>query len=578
MITDLIRFFDRYMPKEGKTPFGYKKETVFYALEIDKNGDLVNIVDVSQGENKGITLVCPSDGKPEASGAVPRFLWGSFKYFFKTAKKWDNKTRQYKDSGDRYFLKNKQFHEELLKGASSEEAIAVLKFFSNDKAVTRDFTDSECDVYNNGRFALRYNGKYLVDNKQMCSLWDNRKLDGDELYSSFSGEWGTARTEVQPQFTMAGTGSGSPLFARKEDVDSYQLKFPMPLISEEDTYKYREALNFMLKTYEIRSVEGTESDKKDGKNKEYRYYKYCTKFGDDLTVLHWAESENDMDFNPFFSGSDTSGTLKSVYDKTRTGSSFRRLSIDVPCHVHGLIGKQGRIQEIFSFVEFWNDIVDNAQAHLDRLKIIGLDYIPSIYNILSLVMADGEKEKQYHNLVKSLVMTVLTGAAYPDYLYSSVIEKAKTAMVTDKFSVTSLTFVRYVSVIKAVMIKNYGREDNLMELDAMKEDVAYLLGRVFAVAWLTVDKDHRNNMDRVKERWFRAAMETPSLAYGQYLQSARLHGANEYKIAEILSKIHVPYPERLSMKEQGMWTLGYYHQVAYQFKIGRTDEDTKEGE
>ena len=161
---------------------------------------------------------------------------------------------------------------------------------------------------------------------------------------------------------------------------------------------------------------------------------------------------------------------------------------------------------------------------------------------------------------------------------SGLIEKAKTAMVTDKFSVTSLTFVRYVSVIKAVLIKNYGREDNLMELDAMKDDVAYLLGRVFAVAWLTVDKDHRNNMDRVKERWFRAAMETPSLAYGQYLQSARLHGANEYKIAEILSKIHVPYPERLSMKEQGMWTLGYYHQVAYQFKIGRTDEDAKEGE
>ena len=578
MITDLIRFFDRYMPKEDKTPFGYKKETIFYALEIDKNGDLINIVDVSQGDNKGITLVCPSDGKPESSGAVPRFLWGSFKYFFRTTKKWDKKSKQFKNVGDKFFLSNKQFHEELLKSADSVEATAVLNFFSNDRAVNRAFSDSECEAYNNGRFALRFQGKYLVENEQMRSLWDNRKLDGDELYSSFSGERGTARTEVQPQFTMAGTGSGSPLFARKEDIDSYQLKFPMPLISEEDTYKYREALNFMLKTYEIRSMEGTDSDKKDGKSKEYRYYKYCTKFGDDLTVLHWAESEDDMDFNPFFSGRDTSSTLKSVYDKTRTGSAFRRLSIDVPCHVYGLIGKQGRIQEIFSFVEFWNDIVDNAQAHLDRLKIIGLDYIPSIYGILSLVMLDGEKEKQYHNLVKSLVVSVLTGADYPDYLYSSVIEKAKTAMVTDKFSVTSLTFVRYVSVIKAVLIKNYGREDNLMELDAMKEDVAYLLGRVFAVAWLTVDKDHRNNMDKVKERWFRAAMETPSLAYGQYLQSARLHGANEYKIAEILSKIHVPYPERLSMKEQGMWTLGYYHQVAYQFKIGRTDENVKEGE
>ena len=102
----------------------------------------------------------------------------------------------------------------------------------------------------------------------------------------------------------------------------------------------------------------------------------------------------------------------------------------------------------------------------------------------------------------------------------------------------------------------------MVELNQLESNTAYLLGRVFAVALATVDANRRDNMEKVKERWFRAAMETPSVAYGQFLQSAELYNANEYKITEIMDKIRTPLPQRLSLEEQGMWMLGYYHQLA----------------
>lgn len=112
-------------------------------------------------------------------------------------------------------------------------------------------------------------------------------------------------------------------------------------------------------------------------------------------------------------------------------------------------------------------------------------------------------------------------------------------------------------------------------MSVLEGNTAYLLGRVYAAAWLTVSKDDRDNMDKVMQRWFRVAMETPAMAYAPYLQSARIHGANDYRIAEIMKEIKEPLPERLSVKEQGLWTLGFYHQYASHFKLG-VPKDTEE--
>ena len=89
-----------------------------------------------------------------------------------------------------------------------------------------------------------------------------------------------------------------------------------------------------------------------------RYYKYCTKFGDDLTVLHWAESEDDMDFNPFFSYCNLEKMMysaeaaqkgyKELLSEARSGISFSEQELaEIDAVISPLIGKSQSPHHIY---------------------------------------------------------------------------------------------------------------------------------------------------------------------------------------------------------------------------------------
>ncbi len=551
MICDLIRFYDNFLPEEDKIPFGYKKEVISYAIDLEADGSIKSIVELPCGEKeRGQEFICPSDGKPESSGPVPRFMWGKIKYFVRNwvDVKDPKKPEKSKIVGESFFLASKKMHEEILQNCNSEAAKIIRNFFEKLSATDRIFKAEDYIAYRGKNFLFRYNGKYLIDDKDIRYAWEHRTIEGEQGYSCFSGKKELIRKQVQPQFNIIGTAAGSPLIARKEDVDSFQLRYPMPDISYEDTFKYSEALYYML-------------SKRGGEN---NLRKYCTVLGD-MTVLHWAETKDDIDFSLFFSGesdgfNDDNETLNGMFKHIGLGEDFNK--VEIPCHIVGLIGRSGRIQQAFNFSDSLNSIVEAAYEHRERLRIKGLGKRPSFYAILQLVADKGDKLDKYHTLVKDLFAAVIGKSVYPMYLYSSILEKAKTELIIGDVKEDSYRFIQYMSILKSVLIKNFGKGESLMELNQLETNTAYLLGRVFAVALATVDASRRDNMEKVKERWFRAAMETPSVAYGQFLQSAELYNANENKILEIMDKIRVPLPQRLSLEEQGMWMLGYYHQLA----------------
>lgn len=551
MICDLIRFYDKFLPEEDKIPFGYKKETISYAIDLRADGSIESIVELPCGEKeRGQELICPSDGKPESSGPVPRFMWGKIKYFVRN---WvdikdPKKPEKSKKVGDSFFQASKKLHEELLQDCNAESATAVKRFFEKMATADRNFKEEDYLAYRGKNFVFRFKGKYLIHDDDLRYAWEHRAMEGEEGYSCFSGKKELIRKQVQPQFNIIGTAAGSPLIARKEDVDSFQLRYPMPDISYEDTFKYSEALYYML-------------SKRGGEN---NLRKYCTILGD-MTVLHWAETKEEIDFSLFFAGEsdsfdDDNETLNGMFKHIGLGQDFNK--IEIPCHIVGLIGRSGRIQQAFNFSDSLNSMVEAAYEHMERLRIKGLGKRPSFYGILQMVADKGDKLDKYHTLIKDLFAAVLGKARYPMYLYSAILEKAKTEIIVGDIKDDSFRFIQYLSILKAVLIKNFGKGEGLVELNQLESNTAYLLGRVFAVALATVDANRRDNMEKVKERWFRAAMETPSVAYGQFLQSAELYNANEFKITEIMDKIRTPLPQRLSLEEQGMWMLGYYHQLA----------------
>ena len=75
----------------------------------------------------------------------------------------------------------------------------------------------------------------------------------------------------------------------------------------------------------------------------------------------------------------------------------------------------------------------------------------------------------------------------------------------------------------------------------------------------------------ITDRYFDSACATPSLAFPTLLKLNRHHLAKddswgrryERQIGELLTKLEAeddPYPARLTLEEQGLFILGYYHQ------------------
>ena len=593
MIQHLIQYYDKFMPAEVKIPYGYSEKEISFAIEIDENGNILHngsFVDLRDKDGKGITFPVPDDYIPD-NGFLPRFLYHKVGYMFHIP---DKKGKFI------WFEGQYKLHIKLLTSLIEEgyrPAIAVINYFEKELQNNRIFSDDELEFYGSSLFTFRFEGKYLFQDEKFLKAWEHSLQNGTVGVSAFSGKEGLILEEPHPK-------SGGSIISRKKEVDAFQMELPLPSISRDDVYKYKSALTYLMTKREKRQkniIESkdlskviktktktknkkqseTNNDASVEKNNEYTHYFYRTKLTDNLTILHWAEVNKPIDYDPIFSSLDNNNQsfndndLKALFDLVCKGVGFELGEQNPIVHIFSLLGQQGRIRIVFATHEFINDILQNALNHQERIRLLGMKKTSSLYTLLNCILPDGGNLNYYQNLAQGLVLTIMTGIDYPEPLFVMALEKLKTGIISEKLNFSNYSTRAIIALLKAILIKNYNVEvfDKMNDLE---KNTAYLLGRVYATAWLTVDKNHRGNMDKVMQRWYRVAMESPATAYAPYLQSAKIHGASDYRIASIMKDIVEPLPERLTIKEQGMWTLGFYHQYAEHFKIANSKEENKE--
>lgn len=127
-----------------------------------------------------------------------------------------------------------------------------------------------------------------------------------------------------------------------------------------------------------------------------------------------------------------------------------------------------------------------------------------------------------------------------------------------------------------------------MSLNPESTNQAYLLGRLFAVLE-KAQIDAVNPSATIKDRYFTSACANPASTFPVLLRLAQHHisksdwGWNtEKRIGEIMNRLeidHNPFPRRLSLEEQGLFILGYYHQHTDFFipRAKETQEEPKSG-
>ena len=105
-----------------------------------------------------------------------------------------------------------------------------------------------------------------------------------------------------------------------------------------------------------------------------------------------------------------------------------------------------------------------------------------------------------------------------------------------------------------------------MALDTERKEIAYLLGRLFAV----LEKTQLDALGKVnatiKDRFFSAASATPASVFPRLIYLSQYHiGKSEYgyisdgRIAKIMEDVE-SFPTHMNLQEQGMFTIAYYHQ------------------
>ncbi len=145
------------------------------------------------------------------------------------------------------------------------------------------------------------------------------------------------------------------------------------------------------------------------------------------------------------------------------------------------------------------------------------------------------------------------------------------------------------ALIKAVLLgtKRDRKEDEMVALDPENHDAAYLCGRLMAV----LEGVQRAALPRAKagivDRFFGSASTAPASVFGRLIRGAQPHLAKlerdrpgayvalQQRMGEVIGGIG-EFPKTLSLQEQGLFALGYYHQRAHDWAQARQRKELRD--
>jgi len=376
------------------------------------------------------------------------------------------------------------------------------------------------------------------------------------------------------------TKGGVPLTSiNQEAFESYDLKeFGCAAISQEAADALEKALNRLLSPAYPNPKDGTPLPVRN------------VRLSDDTAVVFWSREASE--FVDFFSDAVQADpeAVAALYNATWKGRAVR---LDDPTAFYALTlsGAQGRATIRSWFESTVREVVHNVRQHFDDLRIIrpkaeeGQPF--PLWQLLRSTAVRRKNENIHPNAAAEMFETILKGRGYPRILLDTALRRAR---------VEREVFAERAALIKAYLVR--ARRLHILTsdfpevkpmLDKECPDTAYRLGRLFAVLE-KLQTDATRAGTTIRDRYYGAASSTPVVVFGQLLRKAPHHASKiphapfyEKLIQEILSVLRPEkaFPSALTLEEQGLFALGYYHQRQDLFtkrSEGETPETPEGGE
>ncbi|WP_455599195.1 type I-C CRISPR-associated protein Cas8c/Csd1 [Cloacibacillus sp.] len=549
-------------------PYGMEKKEIKFIIEIDENGDFVNLIDTrTDGKNGKIILVPKSIGRSGSnSWQTANLLWDHYGYVLGQSQL--NKDNINASGQKESFIAKLESLPEELK--ENREISAVRKFYKGDGVrkvlehqnwpkchkipgcnLTFQLDDESVPVTEN--VELR---RWLSTQNEEQENFDDKtgKIIGRCLVTGEVGEIARTHSKVRiggNQATLVG-------FQKDSGYDSYgkEQGYNAP-ISQKAQFYYVTALNTLL-------------------NSEYNRMNLG-----DVVLLFWTAPKILTDETAEKAEKGVKLMCSSLKDNANLGTEnvknifesifTGKIPSDVGdrFYILGLSPNKARISVVFWKNGSIKEIAQNILQYFKDIEIIKNSEWRDITfrDILSSSEYKGKVENVPPNMIPALIYSVFNGMPYPSALFGHIMERVRAERNPT---------VSRVAFIKAYLnrkYKNIKGVEIIMGLDRENVLPAYRLGRLFAVLEKIQEEANPGINATIRDRFYGAMSSCPASVFpilirlmNHHLGKLSVERKNklESEITEIFSSLQPEVmPKHLYLKEQGYFAIGYYHERQY---------------
>lgn len=567
-------------------PPGYSLQKITFKVVIKPDGSLFDISDIRH-EGHPRQLRVPGTNKSSGSGLNPGFLWDNTGYMFGYKPK-DEKPARTVASFEAF--RNRHLKEE--KKIASQAFSAVCRFLESWSPVNA----AEYPILNEvaaGFGVFQIIGETaFVHQDEKVDAWYKSTLENKEEETSegeclITGRWGKI-AKLHPMIRGLSGGKAQVALVGFNDqaYESYgkiqsQEKgqaYNAPVLKEV-AFEYSTALNALT----------------DGPMK----FKHKIMMGD-ANVVFWTDGPSITEdiFARFMSGngenSDEAGPvqdeslrqkleifLRALKNGLEKDGELEREAAEKCFYLLALAPNSARLSVRFFYQGAISELITNLRKHYLDMgieRVYGQDAkradpeFPPAWMLLKQTARDSKEIPPI--LSGPLLRAVIQGMNYPDGLYQSVMRRIQ----ADR----DINYIR-ACIIKGWLVRNRKKEVN-MSLDLEKKDPAYRAGRLFAALEKTQSDALGNIKSTIRDGFYSSASATPGIAFPRLLRTyqhhlAKLEGGLKVNREKLVQEILEPmerFPAHLNLAEQGMFALGYYHQMRSFFhRRSDAEEDDK---
>lgn len=594
ILQSLVAYYESLERKGEITRPGWCMAKAGFALELSLTGELKRVLPLKIETERGKKTVLEPQKftvpqmVTRSSGIASNFLCDNSSYLLGI----DNKGKP--ERSKECFQCAKAKHLDILKKVESPEGNAIIRYFETWKPDEAGENPVLADVME--EIMAGTNLIFWVEDGYAQTVEEIKEAWEGYLGDSVSGPKGIClvtgkNTEISRihgtiKGVLGAQSSGAALVSfNAPSFESYgkEQSYNAP-VGTYAAYAYTTALNHLL------------ADKK-----------HVTTIGD-TTIVYWSEDGDEVYQNIFQEMSEPSvdnyETVDGVFKNLEGGKAVcvpgvvESISMDQRFYILGLAPNAARAAVRFFYQDSFGSILKHIKEHYDRMEIVRsardtCRYLGTWRMMMETVNKKSRDKKPIPSMAGVTYRAIMSGGRYPDSLYQGVLGRIRAEQDDSDNRIYKITRGR-AAIIKAYLLKNGtgDKEEITMALNEDSKNVAYTLGREFAVLEAIQEDANPNINATIKDRYFNAACAAPASIFpilfklknshtrkmnhkGKEIYYEKMLGDLQERIS-VGEEIRLGYPKRLSLEDQGMFILGYYHQTQKRYEKKAKEEHVDE--